>query len=198
MKKVIVIALLFVLCVSLCACVDTSNQTLYDDFNQMAKVAYASYTVEVEQITDGETLSSSYKVQTENGISKIEYRYEVLNSVEEVDGAFVVPDEYKSVKQGSVTVKNGEILERSGDALNVDVSKINGLGLNFAQAYFENESVQDNSFTAKVKNVNAFLGKSVDCSNMTVAIAHNGSRFEKVTISYTTNTSSTEIKYSFD
>lgn len=200
MKKLRFISVLLILCLTLCACdcAPGESRTIYDDFNQMVKVGYTDYSIEVKSSSDGEMLSALYDIHTENGASKITYSYEVLNPIEEIDGAFVIPDEYKTVKSGSVTVRDGKIVERDGAEIDVNVAKITGLGLKFDRTYFENESVKDGYYTAKVKDVKAFFGKSIDCTDMAIAIDYAESRFEKVAISYTSAKSSVEIVYLFN
>ena len=200
MKKLRLISVLLILCLTLCACdcAPGETRTIYDDFNQMVKINYTDYSIEVKSTSDGETLNSLYDIHTENGISKIAYSYEVLNPIEEKDGAFVLPEEYKTVKSGSVTVRNGKIVERDGAEIDVDVAKITGIGLKFDSTYFENESVKEDYYTAEVKNVKAFFGRNIDCTEMTIAIDYSDSRFEKVAISYVNAKSSVEIVYLFD
>lgn len=197
MKKIFSVVILVVLYLSLCGCFDTTDKTIYDDFNQMSRVSYTDYSISIKRVADGETLSSSYKIRTEGGVSKIEYSYEVLNPIEEVDGNFIVPEEYKSTKNGSVTVQNGKIVEMNGEELNVDITEIDGIALKFAESYFDDISDKDNCFTAKVKNVDKFLGKHVDCLNMTVEIEYTESQFKKVKISYMANDASIETEYLF-
>lgn len=195
MKKIFSIAILVVLCFALCACSETA--TVYDKLNQMAKVSYTDYSISVKHVSDGETLNSSYAIKTENGVSEINYSYEVLNSIEEVDGSYVVPTEYKSTKSGSATVQDGKIVKLNGEELNVDVAEIDSISLKFDESYFEGVSETENGFTAKVKNVDAFLGRHIDCSDMTVAIEYTEGRFGKVTVAYTANGASIEIEYQF-
>lgn len=196
MKKIFSIVILAILCLFLCSCFK-KNKTIYDDFNMMTKVSYTDYTIDVKRLADGEALNSSYIIQTENGGSKIEYSYEILNPIEEIDGNFIIPNEYKSVKKGSVIVQDGKIVEANGEKINVDITEIDGINLRFVESYFDDISDKDNYFTAKVNNIDEFFGKHIDCSDMTVEIEYTESRFKKVKISYLVNDASIEMEYSF-
>ena len=80
----------------------------------------------------------------------------------------------------------------------MDVAKITGIGLKFDSTYFENESVKEDYYTAEVKNVKAFFGRNIDCTEMTIAIDYSDSRFESVRIYYKNAKSSVEIVYLFN
>ncbi len=202
MKKTLLIVAVVITLLSLFGCKviipdEQPQKTIYDNFNDMTKVAYTDYSIAVKRTEEGETLNSSYKISSVNGTSKIEYSYEVLNEIEEVDGEFVVPKEYKSVKKGTITVKDGKIVEHNGEKLNIDFTELDGVGLTFDKSYFVNVIDETNRFSATVTNVKGFFGTNVDCTNMTVEINYTASRFQKILISYEKDGCTTEITYTF-
>lgn len=197
MKKILTVIMFFFVCISCCACGEEAKNDLYDDFNRMTKAEYTDYRIEVCSVSDDNALNSTYKVKAENGMNKIEYTYEVLNPISDIDGEIVMPSEYKSVKSGTVTVKNGKIIEQNGEELNIEVARIDKIGLKFNETYFANITSETNCFKAQVKNVEGFTGKSISCAEMAVEIEYNENKFEQIVISYVSNTISTEIKYIF-
>ena len=68
-------------------------------------------------------------------------------------------------------------------------------------AFFPTADSHERKFSLLIsvlKNVKAFFGRNIDCTEMTIAIDYSDSRFEKVAISYVNAKSSVEIVYLFD
>ncbi len=174
------------------------KKTAYDVLNELAKVDYSEIKLETTVTADGESLKGEYKSTAIDGGYRVEYEYEKINTFIESDGKIVAPDEYKSKFSGSATVKNGTVTEQSGADFDLPLGGLTASNFKFDEANFSDVTQKNGDFSAKVKNVNAFLGKTVSCTDMTVAVKYANAAFNSLTIRYaTTDGTQVVLTYTF-
>lgn len=214
MKKfsVVIILLIFILALALASCKTIST---YDMLDGMAKQQYSR--VELEVTTKSySTLKAKFTAVTNGDKTTISYSYDKVASIENVDGEYVIPEDYIVTLKGSVEVADGEVISQNGEATSVPIEQISKIGLNFKEAYFDNVQVKNNEFKANVINPKAFTGdNNLHCINMQVTVTYvtngeytqnNGASLEvkigdylsAIEITYTTDTDAeVTMTYSF-
>lgn len=172
------------------------KKTAYDVLNELTKVNYATIKLEATTTVDGESLKGEYVATAIDGGYRVDYKYEKINTFTESDGEIVIPDEYKSEFSGSATVKNGTVTEQSGAECDFPIG---GLTPNFKfnEKYFSDVTEKAGEFSAKVKNVEAFLGKAVSCTDMTVTVKYSDAGLNSLTLRYRTSAGEAVTVYTF-
>ena len=166
------------------------EKSVYDKLNEMV-VGINSFNLIVSTTSDVETLTSNYSVTyCEDGYD-IVYSYEAFNKLNLIGSQ----EDYKSVKSGTAKVVDGEIEESTGDEINAIPDK---LSLSFDKNYFSNVEETTDSFSAKVINGKAFLGTDKTVENMILTVQYAESAFKEIEITYSTSTSSVNLKYTFE
>ncbi len=191
MKKIFIFIITLILAMfTFAGCKEESTPTTYDTLNSLVN-SVSSYKLTVSTTTSGETLNSSYDIDyTENGYTVV-YSYEVLNKIDLTNPQ----DEYKSIKNGSATIENGEVKNYTGDEINAIPSK---LSVKFEENYFSSIQSSEGKFVANIIDSKQFLNNNVEISNMTITVDYSPTIFEKIVLSYTTTSSTVVITYSFD
>lgn len=191
MKKIFIFIITLILAMfTFAGCKEESTPTTYDTLNSLVN-SVSSYKLTVSTTTSGETLNSSYDIDyTENGYTVV-YSYEVLNKIDLTNPQ----DEYKSIKNGSATIENGEVKNYTGDEINAIPSK---LSVKFEENYFSAIQNGEGNFSANVNNVNAFLGTNQNISDMAIVVDYSSNAFEKIILTYSTSSSAVIITYVFE
>ncbi len=181
MKKAISILIIMLLTVTLfCAC-DESAVNL-DDINAMLNKEYSGWTISTSTLYNSVRLDSEYIVAKVEGQTEISYSVEQLNEL-----SLEANQDFKSVKTGNVIVKDGKVLSSDGAELFLDLSGMESIGLNFKSKYFEGINKTSSAFSAKVKDINGFMGKEIDATSMTVGASFNANGFVYIKLNYTTS-----------
>ena len=163
----------------------TAEKTVYQTLNERMSKEYSTIARETVYKKGEMELCSEYRAVKSGGQYTVSYVEESFATFEEKNGAYVIPESYKTTASGSATVSNGAITSRVGDASGIDLAKVAQPSFCFNAAYFEDAKEGTNSFSAKVKNPSAFMGKDFSCSDMSVAVSYGTSAFS-VTVSYKT------------
>lgn len=189
MKKILVLFILIVslLCVSACG---TSGS--FTDLDNMAKQNYSVVEKTIKTVSNGETLTSRFTVHS-GEVVEIDYSVEQLNKIDIDD----MPDEFKSVKTGSVKLNGENIVEQTGDEIDINFAAMAKVNLDFAQDYFNQVKWKSDKMTASVAKTEEFLGYKVDCVWMTVTVEYLKT-LNKVTVDYlTANGAEVQLTYAF-
>ncbi len=158
---------------------------VYSQLNDLVADTPASVQLDVTVTVDGETLTGAYSVKTEDDGYRVTYSYEKLNTFELVDGAYVVPEEYKSTLTGNMLVSGGKIVEQNGAAVDITMEQITAAGVRFDESYFTDVEANEGSFTATVSEPSEFLQTTITCTGMTVNATYTSEQIESLTIAYT-------------
>ena len=159
--------------------------------NEMLDANYSQIILTVTDTFDKDTsLESEYIINYSENEITVEYTVEEFSSLSLGDSS----TDFKTVKSGTATIKDGKVAF-VGDDVGISADFANPK-FNFKEEYFENVDLKDISFKADVKNPTAFLGLSVNYSDMKVsAIFVN--IFTSLRISYTENGRQVEYNYEF-
>lgn len=204
-KVLISIVILLILVVGLCACTPTNNATVNvcATINEMAKMGYQTIKLSVYTTQNDVTLTSEFWASITDLNTMVTYSVESLNTfTTDDDGNYVVPSEMTSKKTGSATIKNGAIVESSGEDVNIPVEALSGLSLNFDDSYLSNENIYpdgtDNVLEAKVDNPAMFTNNwDFDGTDMMVQVRY-GEKLETVIIDYlSANGATIKVIYKF-
>ena len=182
---------------SLCAC--GGDKSVYAKLNELAEKDYDEVRLKVTTVTDGETLHASYRaVSVAEGIS-VTYSCEQFNQIgTDENGDYVLPDTAITTLQGEILVKDGKTVKVDGDEIALSPQTVTAAGLRFSADLFEGEETTDTSFRAKVNSPAAFLRESnLVASNMTVVVEYTERALTSLTITYTTQTGSVTMQYTF-
>lgn len=195
MKKVLSVIIIALLAVTLlCACmeVDVSVSKL-NKVSELLEVEYSGWTINTTTIYKDLRLTSSYIITKSDAQTEISYSVEQLNKL-----SIDKPAEFKSNIVGSVIVKDGKVTSQEGEELSVDLSGMENIGLNLKSEYLNDISVTSSTLLANVKNINSFMGREMDATNMTLEIAYTEDAIEHINITYIDSSSaSVKIEYIF-
>ncbi|MBQ8177742.1 MAG: hypothetical protein IJ033_00980 [Clostridia bacterium] len=206
MKKVLFIfVVLAVVMVSLTACnLVPEEPDVYTELNEMARMSYVGVNLSVQTTMDGVTLTSVYTVTNSSNNTMVSYSSESLATiVQDGQGNYVMPENRVITKTGNATIKNGAIVEQTGDSADIPVKSLEALVLDFNQNYFNMpHGYYENDyfvFKAEVTNVKGFTSNNTfDGKDMSVEVHYNES-LEKVMIDYTMDSGAVvKVVYTFN
>lgn len=189
MKKILVLISLIALLLCVSACGASGSFT---DLDNMAKQNYSVVERTVKTTSNGETLTSRFTVRS-GDVVEIDYSVEQLNKIDINE----MPDDFKSVKTGSVKLNGENIVQQTGDEVEVNFVAMAKVNLNFAQDYFSQVKWSSGKMTANVDNAQGFLGSDVYYVWMTVTAEYSNT-LNKVTIEYRmANGAEVQLTYAF-
>jgi hypothetical protein len=146
-------------------------------------------TVEITTVTAGITLKAEYAVTK----TSVVYSVDRLNKLEGDE----IPEEYKTTLSGNATIENGTVTKIDGDA--IDLPTYDQLTGNFSIKKENLVEIEEGegSLKAKVLSPEAFLGTKVDVKDMTVSITYTDTAITRLTVTYSTSTSTVATVYTF-
>ena len=202
-KKIFVTIIIAILALTLTAChlVPETDDT-YAELNKMVKLDYQSVNMEVQTTMNGVTLVNSFTSNIGTNSTVVTYSVQELATFDSTDGSYVVPDNMIVKKTGTAVIKNGVIVEQNGDAVNIPVTSLENLTIQFKDSFFNMaQSTYEAGayvFKADVTNVKGFTGNdSFDGTNMSVLVRYN-EKLSSVVIDYTTSNGATvKVIYTF-
>lgn len=203
MKKLIG-SLLVTVSVAVCAaaftaCDTKGEENVYDRLTRLSQTEYPSLKLEVSVTNGGDTLKGVYDAISQGDSINVEYSYQVMNTIEKVDGEYVVPSEKISTKTGIVKLKDGSVTEQIGDGIDISLKALTAGGLSFKQEYFTNILDTEGFFSAEVKSASSFLGYLITATNMKVEAHYSSEALQTVGITYTdANSAAVTLNYSFN
>lgn len=204
-KNIFVIIVIFILALTLTACgLIPKDGDTYDELNELVKKTYQSVNLEVQTQMNGVKLVSTFTSNAGSNNTIVTYSIEELATFSQMDDSdnWVIPEEMIVKKTGSAVIKNGVIVETSGDPANIPVDKLQSLTVEFDSDYFTNAMGTYEGgaqvFKADVTDVKAFTGnQNFDGTNMKVTVRYNDA-LESIVIDYTTTKGATiKIIYTF-
>ena len=164
----------------------------YDTLNKMLAAHYSEIVLTVTDTFDEDTyLTSEYTFAypTEDS-AVVHYTVERFGELS-LDGG-----QEKVILTGSALISGGELVYTSGDDIGIPESFATK-GFAFRAEYFENAQLTASAFSADVKDVSAFLGCELSCSDMKVA-ASFADAFESLLVTFTAaDGSAVEYRYEF-
>ena len=160
-----------------------------ETLNALLRAEKNAVTVEITTVTSGMTLTAEYTATK----SVITYSVERLNKLEGDE----LPEEYKTTFSGTATVENGTVTKIDGDA--IDLPTYDQLTGNFSIKKENLVEIEEGegSLKAKVLSPEAFLGTKVDVKDMTVSITYTDTAITRLTVTYSTSTSTVTTVYTF-
>lgn len=204
-KNIFVIIVIIILALTLTACgLIPKDGDTYDELNELVKKTYQSVNLEVQTEMNGVKLVSTFTSNAGSNNTIVTYSIEELATFSQMDDSdnWVIPEEMILKKTGSAVIKNGVIVETSGDPANIPVDKLQSLTIEFDSDYFTNAMGTYEGgaqvFKADVTDVKAFTGnQNFDGTNMKVTVRYNDA-LESIVIDYTTTKGATiKIIYTF-
>lgn len=193
MKKLFKIILFTVIAVlTFCGCEKASVKVDYNSLTKKLNSDYSGWSLTVKTKKDDVTLTDVFAVKKSDAQTEIEYTLETLSELSfDNDGEFITK------KSGSAVIKDGKVVTENGDEVVIEIEELATLGLSFKAEYFGNAKYSDTSFSATVVKPSSFLGKSLNCTDMTV-YASFSDKFTKINIMYTAeNGAKIDCTYSF-
>lgn len=198
MKRIISILLVTLLTIALlCACDVISANIDFDEVNALTEVSYSGWNISTSTLYKEIMLESVFNITKGEEQTEISYSVEQLNELS-IDAT----SEFKSVKEGSVIVKDGKILSSEGAELSQDIGTLENVGLNFKGKYFSTVtkavSGKITTLTATVKDVQGFMGKDVDATSMKVDLTYSADGFNYIKLKYNTKDgANVTVEYTF-
>jgi len=204
MKKnlsIILIVLLMSCLFALTACGEEDvivDKSVYQQLNDCLSANYSGLDVSVAVEQDGLSVLSTYKIEYQ-GVTTVNYHVEELNGFSVENNKIVVPESYKSVKEGTATYANGKITSIDGDQVDIQLDNITAKNINFSESYFENIEIGEGTLKADVKNIDAFIGTTNSgYTNVKVAVIYSTNKLTSLELSFKTmNESNVNVKYLF-
>ena len=146
MKRVISILLIILAIFTFASCggiynPPTPSETVYETLNKIFTKDYPLVNIEVATETKGSLLSSLYTISKEANGKRITYSVEELNKFDKVNGAYIVPESYKSTYNGAVLLSNGNIAEQTGVSINTALGRMRYALINLRKMIKENQLI---------------------------------------------------------
>lgn len=168
-----------------------------DAYGKIQEILNKNYSQIVLTVTDtfaeGVSLQSVYTVNYGESDVTIEYSIEKFTSLS-LDAA---SPQFKTVKTGSVVLKDGVIVKQEGDSADFSYELISAGGLNFKEEYFTAVTINNVSFKADITNPSGFFGTAVDCTGAKIQSVF-ADYMAEIVVSYTSSSgSSVEYEYRF-
>ncbi|MBQ1261980.1 MAG: hypothetical protein IIY01_03535 [Clostridia bacterium] len=194
--KLICFALLLCLASCLGACQEPTDAPpagdgpeICEKLDTLLDAEVNAVTVEIITVTAGITLKAEYAVTK----TSVVYSVDRLNKLEGDE----IPEEYKTTLSGNATIENGTVTKIDGDA--IDLPTYDQLTGNFSIKKENLVEIEEGegSLKAKVLSPEAFLGTKVDVKDMTVSITYTDTAITRLTVTYSTSTSTVATVYTF-
>lgn len=193
-KHIFMLAAVGVAACCLGACTTEPAVNEYDVLNDMLNKSYSQIVLTVTDTFDENTwLTSEYIMEYSDSGVTVNYSVEKFDKIDaSLDGPL---ENVKTILTGEVVIENGIVISDNDDVnITADIAEI---GLNFNGDYFDNAQLEDMSLKADVKNVSAFLGSQLTCTDMKVQATFL-MVFYNIKITYTSESGSkVEYNYAF-
>ena len=202
-KKILVTIIIAILALTLTAChlVPETDDT-YAELNKMVKLDYQSVNMEVQTTMNGVTLVNSFTSNIGTNSTVVTYSIQELATFDSTDGSYIIPGNMIVKKTGTAVIKNGVIVEQNGDAVNIPVTSLENLTIQFKDSFFNMaQSTYEAgayAFKADVTNIKGFTGNdNFDGTNMSVLVRYND-KLSSMVIDYTSaNGATVKVIYTF-
>ena len=158
--------------------------------------------MEVQTTMNGVTLVNSFTSNIGTNSTVVTYSIQELATFDNTDGSYVVPDNMIVKKTGTAVIKNGVIVEQNGDAVEIPVTSLENISIQFKDSFFNMaQSTYEAGtyvFKADVTNVKGFTGNdNFDGTNMSVMVRYND-KLSSLVIDYTSaNGATVKVIYTF-
>ena len=168
----------------------------------MVKLDYQSVNMEVQTTMNGVTLVSTFSSNIGSTSTAVTYSVQELATFDNTDGNYVVPDNMIVKKTGTAIIKNGVIVEQNGDAVEILVTSLENLTIQFKDSFFNMaQSTYEAGayvFKADVTNIKGFTGNdNFDGTNMSIMVRYN-EKLSSMVIDYTSaNGATVKVIYTF-
>lgn len=192
-KQLIMIATIGVAVCCLGACKKASNGNEYDALNSMLDANYSNIELTVtDTIDENLALTSLYTISYAQSEITVKYSVEKLTEISLDNPTSGI----KTTLIGEAVIKDGSVTINGDDAgITADIAEMK---LTFKSDYFTNTQLTGNYLKADVKNVSAFLGSQISCTEMKVNATFL-EVFYDIQITYTAESGSkVEYKYVFN
>lgn len=147
------------------SCDDDEGPDAYGKIQGLLDKNYSQITLTVTDTFSEElSLVSAYTVSYGESDVTVEYSVENFTSLS-LDAS---DPQLKTVKKGSVVIKDGVVVKQSGDSNVFSYDLVSAGGLNFKEEYFSAVTVNDVTFKADVTNPSGFFGVTLACSEMKI------------------------------
>ena len=204
-KYVFILLLIGMLTFAFAACKDKNNDeegkvgdNAYGAINDLIGKVSCPFTITSKTTADGDTFNGTYVVTESNGVVSVAYSYEELSTFETVNGELVAPPDYKRTATGSVKIKDGKVIELSGEEANLSAEAFNLSSIVLSEDKLSEVTVGDGEFSAKITSLKAVTGIDVSAESATIDIKYTEEKITSLTLSYSTSSCQTEIKYAFN
>lgn len=179
-KILLTITILAVVVLTLTACYQRSGTNVYDDLNETLTKDYTIVDLHVETTYNGVTLHNVFTSQKAANGTVVTYSVEKLATIDKNENnQYVMPENMITKQTGHATVKDGKIIEQTGDPVDIPTN-LGSLSVKFKESYFslvKNYLDGSNSvFEAKVESIKGFTGNEYfDGKDMRVTVRYQKS-----------------------
>lgn len=171
---------------------DLDKQAACEKLDTLVDKSYSTVNLTVTTKNGDITLVSAY----EFSLDKVEYSIDKLTSFTLEDGVIVSPESYKETVTGTAEVKGDKVISLDG---NLELPEYNVLvgGFNFDSENLTDYNKGEAADSFKVTDASAFLGTTVNTSDMNVSAVYNDNALISITVTYTDGDVSVTLNYSY-
>ena len=168
------------------------QKTVYDTLNELAAKSHDSGKLSVVTTVGDDVLTSKYTLSTTADGVKVEYQIQTLSTitVDEPTTERIV------TTSGSYVVKDGKVVQQSGQNCDIALETVSAQGIKFDKAYFAEVKESDGKFVANVTNVKGFIG-DVAAMDMAVEVTYTAQAITNLVINYKTTNATVTMTYAF-
>ncbi len=183
-KKIILIVLALIVCLSLCGC-----NKMFGRLDDLCKDPHENVKLTVN-VTDGNVeLKGTYAaVKQADGSVSVQYSYQVLNEIITDNGSYEVPGERITTYSGSMKITSvdgvTQVETQDGAKPNLDLTQITAVALNFNKSNLDKVEDKDGVFSANVKDLSKLMGSDTEGQNGRVVAKYTEDAIQSVEISF--------------
>ncbi len=209
MKRLLSLVMLLLLAFSLTACSlldyipGFSGGTVFDTLDKALGAEYSALRVTVA-VEDGELeLMSEYTLtDAADGTRTITFREERFAEFAEVGGVYVAPDEPKTATEGSLTVKDGKVIESwvlggAGVVSTRALATATYPRFHFTEEAFGTYSDENGIFCGYEVDADAFLGHDTDIEITAVTVVYTEERIQSLSYTYRDGDATVTVTYRY-
>ena len=201
--RIIAIVLLLLLALGALAACNGGAQTpvettAFAAINALIKNVSYPFTLSVT-VTEGEdAFNGTYRIAAEGDAVKVDYSIEKLAVFDTSGGKIVAPESYKTTVTGSLKIKDGAVIEQSGEAPTAPAEAFDVSGITLNENALTEVKIGDGKLTAKATSLRSLTGINADAENVRVEVTYTAEKISTLKISYSSAFHGTEMIYSFD
>lgn len=158
-----------------------------EQMNAALKQTPTRFSLQIETKNGSAVLHAGCEIGENYDASKtVSYTCEQYNTfVKNADGTYQIPSSRITTYTGNIKIKDGTVVERDGESLNMPIPVFTVRGLVFSTDCLTNMTFENSTFAADVTSPTDFFGTDMEAQNMKVKLTLQDNTIQIMQITYT-------------